>query len=250
MTSIGRGMLLAAVLCAAATVESGVAAGATYTVLSCKDRAGAPAPASDTAGGWTPGSSAQPGVAWADDCATSAGGLEATVSGPWAEPVFSKVWWRFVPPAGTSIQDVSILYSGFARPVSGQNRGIVYVWGLNVVNLAEHYGVGVIAARWLTRQGLHEPWIQAVAECDGAVGASDCPAGLLHASVTILRSEMVLADSTPPDAGAVGGSATASGTWRGTQTFAFPATDLGSGVYQMQLDVDGSPAITRTIEDW
>jgi hypothetical protein len=71
-----------------------------------------------------------------------------------------------------------------------------------------------------------------------------------HANVTILRSEMVLADSAPPDAGPVTGSATASTTWRGTQTFAFAATDVGSGVYQTQLDVDGSPAMTRTIDDW
>jgi hypothetical protein len=250
MASIGRATLLALALCAALALAASRAAGATYTVLSCKDRAGAPAPANDAAGGWQPGISGGLGLDWVDRCASVSGGLEATISGTWARPVLSQVWWRFWPPRGTLIQEVSILYSGYARPFDGQNRGIIYIWGPDVDNLVAHYGEGTITPRWATRQGLHEPWIQATAECDGATGAPDCPAGTLHANVTILRSEVVLADTTPPDAGAVSGSAVTATTWRGTQTFAFPATDAGAGVYRVDLDVDGAQAMQRTIDDW
>jgi hypothetical protein len=42
----------------------------------------------------------------------------------------------------------------------------------------------------------------------------------------------------------------ASPTLLGTQTFAFPATDEGGGVYQAILEIDGAPVLTRTIDDW
>ena len=52
---------------------------------------------------------------------------------------------------------------------------------------------------------------------------------------------MTIADESPPTAGPATGSAVTSPTWQGTETFAFPATDEGGGVYQAILEVDGAP---------
>ena len=51
-------------------------------------------------------------------------------------------------------------------------------------------------------------------------------------------------------AGSATGSAVTSPTWQGTETFAFPATDEGGGVYQAILEVDGAPVLARTVDDW
>ena len=99
-------------------------------------------------------------------------------------------------------------------------------------------------------RGLHDAWLQATAQCDGPAGNADCQAGSVHATIEILRSEVVLADSSPPSAGPASGSAVSSPTWQGTETFAFAAADEGSGVHQAILEVDGAPVLARTIDDW
>ncbi len=98
-------------------------------------------------------------------------------------------------------------------------------------------------------RGLHDAWLQATAQCDGPAGNADCQAGTVHATIEVLRSEVVLADSSPPTAGAASGSAVSSATWQGTETFAFAAADEGGGVYQAVLEVDGAPVLARTIDD-
>ena len=99
-------------------------------------------------------------------------------------------------------------------------------------------------------RGLHDAWLQAAAQCDGPVGNADCQAGTVHATIEVLRSEVVLADSSPPTAGPASGSAVSSTTWQGTETFAFAATDEGGGVQQAILEVDGAPVLARTVDDW
>jgi hypothetical protein len=86
--------------------------------------------------------------------------------------------------------------------------------------------------------------------CDGPTGNPDCQPNQVHASATIWSSEMTIADELPPAAGPATGSAVTSPTWQGTQTFAFPATDEGAGVYQAILEVDGAPVLSRTVDEW
>jgi hypothetical protein len=222
----------------------------TYTVLSCRDRAGARAVLNDASGGWMPGGTGGPGLDSWDYCDSPSRGFFATVSGIWAHPVGSMAWWRFVPPSGTLVEGADILYSGYTRTYDGQNRGIAYLSGAQAGYLATNFGEGSIAARWATWRGLHDTWIQATAQCDGASGSADCPAGVVHATVEVLRSEILLTDMTPPAAGAASGSAVTFPTWQGTMTFAFPTTDDGGGVYQAVLDVDGQPVVAHTIDDW
>ena len=107
-----------------------------------------------------------------------------------------------------------------------------------------------IATRWISRRGLHDAWLQATAQCDGPIGNPACPAGSDHATIEIHRSEILLADDTPPNAGTATGSAVTSTSWQGTQTFSFPASDQGGGVYQAILEVDGEQMFARTINDW
>jgi hypothetical protein len=227
------------------------ASAATYSVVSCKDRVGARVPLSDASGGWVRGSSAAtPGLDSFDYCDNPLRGFFATVSGTWAHPVGSAAWWRFVPPPGTLVEGADIYYSGYTREFDGKNRGIISFSGAQAGELGHHYGEGDVSARWFSRHGLHDTWLQATAQCDAPVGYPDCPGGVGHATIEIARSEIVLSDTSPPDAGPTTGSAADSPSWQGTQLFAFPATDQGSGVYQAILDVDGAPAMVRTINDW
>ena len=221
----------------------------TYTVLSCRDRAGARAVLNDASGGWMPGSTGGPGLDSWDYCDSPSRGFFATVSGIWAHPVGSMAWWRFVPPSGTLVEGADILYSGYTRTYDGQNRGIVYLNGAQAGYLATNFGEGSIAPRWGAWRGLHDTWIQATAQCDGASRSADCQAGVLHATVEILRSEILLTDTSPPTAGVASGSAVTFPTWQGTMTFAFPTTDDGGGVYQAVLEVDGQPVVAHTIDD-
>jgi hypothetical protein len=103
--------------------------------------------------------------------------------------------------------------------------------------------------RWVSVGGLHDAWLQATAQCDGPAGNADCQPGAVHATMEILRSEVVLSDSSPPTAGPASGSAVSSATWQGTETFAFAAADEGSGVQRAILELDGAPALARTIDD-
>jgi hypothetical protein len=229
---------------------AGTATAGTYTVLSCRDRSGARVPLNDASGGWQPGSTGGMGLDSWDYCDYPSRGFFATVSGIWAHPVGSIAWWRFMPPSGTLVEGADILYLGYTRPYDGHNRGVIYLIGSSVGDAEHHWGEGDVPARWFSRRGMHETWFQAAAQCDGATGMPDCPAGQNHASIEVLRSEIILSDDTPPTAGAPTGSAVASATWQGTQLFAFPATDQGGGVYQAILDVDGTRALTRTIDAW
>jgi hypothetical protein len=225
------------------------ASAGTYTVLSCKDRAGARVTLNDASGGWQPGTTGGPGLDLEDHCGEAANGFQAAVSGSWPRPVGSQAWWRFSAPPGTVIASVLMSYAGFTRPYDGQNSGTTFIDGPQAGYLAADRGLGTLSARWVSRTGLHDPWIQVTAECDGLAGAPDCPAGTPHAFIVILRSEVALTDESPPDAGPASGSAVSSSRWQGTQVFAFPASDEGGGVYQAILSVDGTPQVARTIDD-
>jgi hypothetical protein len=222
----------------------------TYTVLSCKDRSWARAPLNDASGGWVGGNTGGQGLDWLDHCDDASQGFQATISGPWDHPVGSQVWWRFLPPSGTVIEGADILYGGLTRPLSGGSRGVIFFQGAQAGDIGHHFGEGVVPARWMTLRGLHESWLQAAAQCDGAAGSPPCPGGAVHATIEVFRSEVLLSDTSPPTAGPATGSAAASATWQGTQVFAFPATDDGGGVHQAILSVDGAPVLARTINDW
>ena len=173
--------------------------------------------------------------------------MQAAVSGTTSRPLGSQVWWRFVPPPHTLIEGADLLYSAYARPWNGQNRGSTVIQAPGAGYLASDFGMGGVAPTWVRQHGLHEPWIQATASCDGAAG--ECAAGAVHAWIQVVRSEVTLSDESPPEAGAVTGSAVASSRWEGTHVFAFPASDDGGGVYQAVLSVDGAASLTRTIDE-
>jgi hypothetical protein len=238
-------LAVTAVLVAACTASAG-----TYTVLSCQDRDGRPTPASDGAGGWVPGSSGEVGLASLDRCAGAARDLEAVVSGPWSYPVGARAWWRFTAPADTLIDTFAIRYSSYTRPWDNRNEGLVAVFGSATGRIASLEGLGSAPEAWLSLGGLHDGYVQVHAQCDGPTGFPNCDANQVHAEVHIVRSEVALADESPPSAGPASGSAVAAATWQGTQLFAFPATDQGGGVYQAILDVDGATVLTRTVDEW
>jgi hypothetical protein len=243
-----------AAACAAGVVAAlgafaATASAGTYVVVSCKDRAGTPAPISDAAGGWQASYTTNAlGLTWTNRCSDPTRGFEASIDGSRARATGSRVWWQFLAPAATRIIGADVLYLGYARPYDGRNQGVIAVAAPSVGNLAAHFGAGTVSGRWAAARNLNDPWIYVMAECSGASWDPDCPAGIEHATIEVLRSEIALSDETPPSAGPVTGSAVASATWTGTQVFAFGATDDGGGVYQAFLDVDGSNVLTRTID--
>ncbi len=244
--------LLAVCLGAIFAAACGSAWAGSYTVLSCRDRAGDPLSVSDASGGWVTGGTGGPGLDALDRCSDSAHEFLATVSGIWTHPVGSMAWWRFVPPSGTLIEGADILYSGNTRPYDGQNRGIVYLSGAQAglpgheTSARDPSRRGGRLGAACTTLGYRQP--RSATEPPVAPTA---PPGSVHATVEILRSEILLTDISPPNAGAASGSAVTSPTWQDTMTFAFPATDEGGGVYQAVLEVDGEPACWReTINDW
>jgi hypothetical protein len=245
MANFGRKLILVVVVLGACAAP---ASAGTYTVMSCKDRAGGRTALDDGSGGWRPGSTGGLGLDAVDAC-DGERGMQAAVTGTTARPIGSRAWWRFVPPLGTVIEGIDALYSMWARPWDGANRGTTLIHAPGAGYLLSDFGMGTLVPAWLSRHGLHEPWIQATAECDGEPGAPECPAGETHAWLQIVRAELTLSDESPPDAGAAMGSAVTSDSWEGTQIFAFSATDQGGGVYQAILDVDGSPATAKTVDD-
>jgi hypothetical protein len=250
MTTLRRPATLLA-LALAATVAGPIASAraGTYTVLSCRDRGGAPAAVSDAGGGWVGGGTGGPGLDALDRCAEPSHGLMATVSGVWPHPIGSVAWWRFVAPRGTLVEGADVLYSGYTRPFDGQSQGVVHLRSADGALPAIDAGAGTLPARWVSVGGLHDAWLQATAQCDGPAGNADCPAGAVHATIEVLRSEILLADGSPPTAGPATGSAVESATWQGTETFAFAAADEGGGVYRAVLELDGTAVLERTIDD-
>ena len=213
----------------------------TYTVLSCRDRAGARAVINDASGGWMPGSTGGPGLDSWDYCDSPSRGFFATVSGIWAHPVGSMAWWRFVPPSGTLVEGADILYSGYDAAVRRAEPGIVYLDGAQswVPGHELRRGVHSGAVGDLARPARRVD--QATAQCDGASGSADCPAGISP------RDDRDPAFRDPPDRHIAPQRRRRQRqrshlpTWQGTMTFAFPATDDGGGVYQAVLEVDGQP---------
>jgi hypothetical protein len=245
MANFGRKLMVAAVAVLGAWAAP--ASAGTYTVMSCKDRAGARLALDDGSGGWRAGSTGGLGLDAVDSCDDAAHGMQAAVSGTTTRPIGSSVWWRFVPPPHTLIEGADLLYSAYARPWNGQNRGSTMIQAPDAGYLASDFGMGGVTPTWVHQHGLHEPWIQVTASCDGAGG--DCAAGAVHAWIQLLRSEVTLSDESPPEAGAATGSAVASSRWEGTHVFAFPASDEGGGIYEATLSVDGTLALARTIDD-
>jgi hypothetical protein len=241
--------LIVALVTALALCPSSASAG-TYTVLSCRDRTGAPTPSSDASGGWTAGNSGQVGLASIDRCGNPGGDLSAVVSGPWSYPVGARAWWRFQPPQGTIIESYAVRYAAYTRRWDGRNQGVVDVFGSASGYTVRIEGAGSTPPSWVHASGLHDGYLQFHAQCDGPVGFPNCDPDQVHAEVHVDRSEITLADTQPPSAGPATGSAVASPVWQGTELFAFPVADQGGGVYQAILEVDGATVLSRTIDDW
>jgi hypothetical protein len=244
----GRTLTLALSVVAAAVVATPASA-TSYTVVSCRDQAGNPAPAHDSSGGWAPLGTG-PGRDAVDVCASTSPHLTVSIGGPFSFPVGTNVAWRFDAPPNTYLESWKVGFSGYSRPWNGQNQGNLEVWGSASGRRDRLDGAGSFGPTSSSRTGVHDAWMGIYVACDGPPGYQDCQPGQTHASATIWDSVVTLGDDSPPTAGPATGSAVASATWQGTQVFAFPATDDGGGVYQAILAVDGAPVLARTVNDW
>jgi hypothetical protein len=165
-------------------------------------------------------------------------------------PVGTRIWWIFVAPSGTQIAGYRIQYSGYARRFNGRNQGVVQAVSSAAGVVVSREGVGAFAPAWLAGAGAHEQWIQVLAQCDGPIGAPDCPPNVAHAYFDIRQADLTLTDNSPPTTGAPSGSAVSSTVWDGEETVTFPASDVGGGLHKWLLYLDGSLMTAQTLDTW
>jgi hypothetical protein len=194
----------------------------------------------------------------------------------WVEvPVGAEAGWTFQAPAGTSIKQATLHWdynnsdwqdTGYAtafesleapyrgsRPfatcvhsapcccsgpfmgrISSQNLHTVPPQDLEPEPGGPAAGISMVAGCTTTLPGGYH--------CFGAANEFAAFSGISAATIT-------LEDRSPPKAEVVvGGSLTSGSESEGVQTLALTATDVGSGIYQAILDVDGSAAQSVTID--
>jgi hypothetical protein len=254
--SAGLAALLASVACAAIAQDARAAgnpATGTYEVRACRDFAGSSLPINDGFGGWAAERSiANDSHVTTNDCASGNGsGLVMAVGGGTNPvPLGSYAGWTWSAPSNTEIAEVTVGFDGFTRPYDGINQGVFSIGGDRTGDIVVRQGAG--STNWTTmgRGGMHDSQLVARVACDGPSGHVGCPAGPDTARARVIISSFSLADGIAPSAGAISGSAHANGTWKGSQAFNYAATDLGGGILQLRMYVDGQPAITHIVDDF
>jgi hypothetical protein len=74
-----------------------------------------------------------------------------------------------------------------------------------------------------------------------------CSGGTV-ASYRMAETTMTLRDGTTPTASNLSGDLIANPTWRGAMSLAFTASDTGSGVYRLIVNVDGQDALGVVVD--
>jgi hypothetical protein len=203
--------------------SSASAAGAAYNVLQCHDnwRAASEMPPV------VPGSSRYSAV---NKCGTGDARLEVT---NWGAALNGQGgWFAFNAPPGTSIREVH-LDANLRR--GSHHLAQIAVWnGTNNVVLAngpdtnpswQHYDWG----------GLSDPALVLLLQCQDAGG---CPADST-AHMYARNVHVVLTDWYDPALSSAGGSLLNGGWLRGGQTLSASATDVGSGIGNLDGEVNG-----------
>ena len=155
-------------------------------------------------------------------------------------------------PARDAGRACGLLYTGYARPYDGQSQGIVYLrsadGALRAIDARLGVDRGAVGERGAacTTRGCRP-----TAQCDGPIGNADCRCrdGPRDDRDPALGSRPRPTARRPPP-GPRAAAPSSSATWQGTETFAFAATDDGSGVHRAILEVDGAPVLARTMDDW
>ena len=223
------------------------ASAATYTVQSCRAADGKGVPAGDASGGWRPETDG-PGRYTEDACVSADPQLRATVGGDAPVELGGVAQWRFESPTGTYISAFTIGYRGYARPYDNFNQGVIGVRDSESGVVTWNGGSGSVTDATVAVDNRHARAVTAYALCDGPTGNPGCPAGTSHAFISVRRATFVIADEAPPTSQPTTGSAVDSAKWKGTQTLAVSASDVGGGLYRWFVDVDGSRTLSGPVD--
>jgi hypothetical protein len=234
-------MVLAAVA-AALAITPAVASAGSYRVYSCVAPSGGPAPAGDNAYGWQPSGRPQAGSLFLTNECAARRGLAARLDGGSAQPLGAGGQWTFLPPPNTSIAGFDLTWSGTAA--SGGESTISRSDQADPT-YERRYGNDFGTER-VVESNVDLSYLLVLVACSFQ---NPCPAnGGNIASYRIAESTMTLRDNSAPAATNLSGDLIANPQWRGPMSLAFTATDTGSGVYRVLVNVDGQDALGAVVD--
>lgn len=261
MSSKSKAVLIAGLTAAITAVSSLPAHAGTYTSWACRTPQGGVAAVGDANHGWRPSTTGHWGAQAENRCATD-GYLLARL-GNYSYPWASAARWFYNAPPNTQITAFEIYWSGFAGGTFGSTpwAGDVKMWRSDQPDpnyVRRHYGVGAFGSSTplatsnrVAQSGLAVNALHTEAGCSpgGGGGGSECPpSGSGETSMLrIYRSKITLSDSTAPALGSISGDSLSEGTFEGNEVISLSATDTGSGVYRLIVNVDGDDLISEVI---
>lgn len=221
-----------------------------YSVYSCKNPDGTPAPTD----GW---SAAGGGYVFSNptNSCSQGGSLTAALSGDHDQQVGANMSWTYAAPSGTELTSFQAHRSikTVGASAINQNAGAIISWpGPSTTDAHEN-----CFANWgCPSMGTEDPWnasgntfnsgadlnnparVYFSALCGGNPGYS-CPARSAGpmASISVHRFRADLTDSLAPEIGGVSGTLIGSGTKSGVKTLSVRASDVGGGVYRAVIEV-------------
>lgn len=221
----------------AASAEAG-----TWTLLSCSQPGGQPAPTD----GWSTAATGAVGPDSGDTNSCAAGGdLSAVTSGEAPQGAYEGPEWVFTAPAGSTIAGgtmTAILTSPHGQAWIGTPSASYDSANVLVncqYNLACGPGGTLGGTFPITHVGGSN--LYAVAVCVGPYeGATSCPAtGGLDAAVYVRSAAIKLSNAATPAASSFGGTLLSPNA-QGTQELTFQASDPnGPGIYLVAVEIDG-----------
>jgi len=221
----------------------------TWTLLSCRQPDGQPAPTD----GWSTSATGAIGPDSGDTNSCAAGGaLSAVTSGEAPQGAYEGPEWVFTAPSGSTIAGGTItatLTSPHGQAWLGTPNATYDAADVIAncqYNLACGQGGTLTGAFPITHVGGSS--LYAVAVCVGPYeGATTCPAsGGLDAAISVSGAAVDLANNASPTASGFGGTLLSPNA-QGTQELTFQASDSGGpGVYLVIVQIDGKTVYSGT----
>ncbi len=255
LPSRGFGELLLAAIAGVLLVFALSAAGAqagTWTLLSCRQPDGLPAPTD----GWSTSANGGVGADSGDTNSCASGGaLTAMTSGEAPQGAYEGPEWVFTAPPGSTIAGGTITatltsphgQAWLATPTSTYDAAnVIANCQYNLPCGEDGSYTGVFPITHVGGSSLY-----AVAVCVGPYeGARTCPAdGGIDAAVSVSSASIELATDATPAASGFGGTLLSPNA-QGTQELTFQASDSGGpGVYLVVVQIDGNTVYSGTPDD-
>lgn len=220
------------------TVAAGVAHAGSYTVYTCDDPKGAPAPIGDSETGWRPALRASTSFTFLTDECRSGAGIRGRLTGAGgAQPRGAGAEWRFIAPPGTSIRGFEVDWSG-----SATNGGEVALSRSDQPDptYVRRYSTAFGPERVVVRD-IDIASLGAIIACSFA---DPCPAAPDIAEFTIASARFTLGDDAAARVTGVSGPFVDRPQLQGRVPVSLSAEDAGGGVFRAIVVVDGQDALT------